>query len=155
MRGEADLFQVVLTGHASSRLTNFLDGGQEQADEDGDDRNHDEQLDQRERTANGARHRRTLQVLGLVSGVIDYEIVAQRKRILAKSSNFFHDSHFPTLRGFALDLSSAIFGHSSATSGEFGGLSTSLFTSCSTMLGWDQQCGQKPSGMPCRPTIKR
>src|SRR5262249_55156210 len=42
-------FKVVGTLHAGRRLADLLDGGQEQADEDGDDGDHHQQLDQRKR----------------------------------------------------------------------------------------------------------
>jgi hypothetical protein len=48
MQGEADLLQVVAALHAVGRLAHLLDRRQQQADEDGDDRYHDQQLDQRE-----------------------------------------------------------------------------------------------------------
>src|SRR5262249_46944760 len=46
---QADLLEVVRTRHPCRRFTYFLDGGQEQADEDGNDGNHHHQFDQRER----------------------------------------------------------------------------------------------------------
>ena len=46
--GQADLLQVVLALHAGGGLADLLDGGQEQADQDRDDRDHHQQLDQRE-----------------------------------------------------------------------------------------------------------
>ena len=46
--GEAELFEVVLTPQAGGGLADFLDGRQQQTDEDGDDRYHHQQLDQRE-----------------------------------------------------------------------------------------------------------
>src|SRR5262249_19134168 len=48
---QADLFEVVLAAHAGGGLADLLDGGQEQADEDGGNRNHRQQLDQREGVA--------------------------------------------------------------------------------------------------------
>ena len=47
--GQADLPQVVHALGAGGGLAHLLDGGQEQADEDGDDGDHHQQLDQRER----------------------------------------------------------------------------------------------------------
>src|SRR5262249_52713106 len=47
---QGDLLDVVLAGGAVGALTHLLDGGDEQADEDGDDGNHHQQLDQREAT---------------------------------------------------------------------------------------------------------
>ena len=40
--------QIVLATHAVGCLADFLHRGQQQADEHGDDRNHHQQLDQRE-----------------------------------------------------------------------------------------------------------
>src|SRR2546421_30440 len=51
VEGQADLLQVVLALGAGGRLAHLLDGGQEQADEDGDDGDHHQQLDQREPAA--------------------------------------------------------------------------------------------------------
>jgi len=48
VQGEAGLLEVVGALHARCGLAHFLDGGQQQADEDGDDRDDDEQLDERE-----------------------------------------------------------------------------------------------------------
>src|SRR5262249_36159960 len=50
LAGQADLLEVVGALGAGGSLADLLDGGQEQADEDRDDRNHHQQLDQRERT---------------------------------------------------------------------------------------------------------
>src|SRR5205823_1066423 len=47
VQGEANLLEVVLALNASGGLAHFLHGGHQQADQDGDDGNHDEQLDQR------------------------------------------------------------------------------------------------------------
>jgi hypothetical protein len=44
--GQADLLEVVGALHAVGRLAHLLHGGQEQADQDGDDGNHHQQLDQ-------------------------------------------------------------------------------------------------------------
>jgi len=49
--GQAELLEVVGALHACGGLSDLLDGGQQQADEDGDDGDHHQQLDQRERTA--------------------------------------------------------------------------------------------------------
>src|SRR5262249_21718870 len=51
VQGKADLLQVVLTLHSGGGLADLLHGGQQQADEDGDDGDHHQQLDQREGTA--------------------------------------------------------------------------------------------------------
>ena len=48
MHGQADLLEVVGAADACGRLADLLDGGQQQADEDGDDGDHHQQLDQRE-----------------------------------------------------------------------------------------------------------
>ena len=48
VNGHGDLAQVVAALGAGGRLPHLLDGGQEQADEDGDDGDDDQQLDQRE-----------------------------------------------------------------------------------------------------------
>ncbi len=47
---ESDLFEVVLALGAGGGLAHFLDGGQEQADQDGDDGDYHQQLNQRETT---------------------------------------------------------------------------------------------------------
>src|SRR5262249_42875230 len=57
--GEGELLEVVGAAYAAGRLAHFLDGGDEQADEDGDDGDHHQQLDQRERSrppANATRN---------------------------------------------------------------------------------------------------
>jgi hypothetical protein len=59
--GQADLFQVVLAAHPGGRLADLLDGGQEQADQDGDDGDHHQQLDERERRT-GTGHEARLRV---------------------------------------------------------------------------------------------
>src|SRR5207253_7295852 len=51
VEGEADLLEVVRTLGACGGLTDLLDGRDEQADENGDDGDHHQQLDQRERAA--------------------------------------------------------------------------------------------------------
>jgi len=62
---QADLFEVVGAAHAGGGLADLLDGGEEEADQDGDDRYHLQQLDQREGAARraderaGERHRST------------------------------------------------------------------------------------------------
>jgi hypothetical protein len=48
VQGQADLPQVVLALGALGGGADLLDGGQEQADQDGDDGDHDEQFHQRE-----------------------------------------------------------------------------------------------------------
>jgi hypothetical protein len=45
---EADLLDVVGALRAPRRLPRRLDGGQQQGDQDNDDRDHHQQLDQRE-----------------------------------------------------------------------------------------------------------
>jgi hypothetical protein len=49
--GQADLLEVVRAGGAGGGVADFLHGGQQEADEHGDDGNHDEEFDQRERAA--------------------------------------------------------------------------------------------------------
>src|SRR5262249_37666027 len=44
VQGQADLVQIVLTGHLVGGLADPLDGGDQQPDQDGDDGDHDEQL---------------------------------------------------------------------------------------------------------------
>jgi len=46
--GQPELLQVVRAGGAGGGLADLLDGGEEQPDQDGDDRDHHQQLDQRE-----------------------------------------------------------------------------------------------------------
>jgi hypothetical protein len=53
--GEGDLLEVVRAGAAGGGLADLLDGRQEQADQDGDDRNHHQQLDQGEGAAGHSR----------------------------------------------------------------------------------------------------
>src|SRR5262245_40463996 len=48
--GQRHLVEVILALRPLGGLANLLDGGEEQADQDGDDRNDDKQLDQREPT---------------------------------------------------------------------------------------------------------
>jgi hypothetical protein len=55
---QADLVQVVLALEACGGLADLLDGGQEHADQDRDDRDDHQQLDQGEGTA--VTHGRTL-----------------------------------------------------------------------------------------------
>jgi hypothetical protein len=50
VQAQADLLAVVLALNAGGRFADLLDGGDEQADEDGDDRDHHQQLNQREAT---------------------------------------------------------------------------------------------------------
>ena len=47
--GEADLLEVVTALDAGGSRADLLDGEEQQADEDGDDGDHHQQLDQRER----------------------------------------------------------------------------------------------------------
>src|SRR5262249_48505124 len=53
--GQADLLEVVLALHACGGLADLLHGGQQQADQDGEDGDDDEQLDQREGTPAAGR----------------------------------------------------------------------------------------------------
>src|SRR5205807_4940018 len=50
VEGQPDLLKVVLATHAGGRLADLLHGGQQQADQNGDDGDHHQQLDQREGT---------------------------------------------------------------------------------------------------------
>jgi hypothetical protein len=62
--GQGELLEVVLGLRPQGRLAHFLHGGQEQADEHGDDGDHHQQLDQREATPAGSSsvqvHKRVL-----------------------------------------------------------------------------------------------
>ena len=51
VQGDPDLLQVVLALRPGRGVPHLLDGGQEQPDQDGDDRDHDEKFDQREPAA--------------------------------------------------------------------------------------------------------
>src|SRR5262249_40776001 len=62
--GQADLFEVVLALSAVGGFPDLLHGGHEQADQDGDDGDHDEELNQRECPAN----LRGAHALGLLTG---------------------------------------------------------------------------------------
>src|SRR5262249_45823785 len=53
---QAELLEVVGALDARGGLAHLLDGGEQQADEDGDDRDDDEQLDQRERDPPAGRN---------------------------------------------------------------------------------------------------
>jgi hypothetical protein len=53
---QADLFEVVGALHSRCRLADLLHGGQQQANEDGDDGDDDEKLDQREGAPDGPAH---------------------------------------------------------------------------------------------------
>ena len=48
MQGQAELLEIIPALKSPRRLADFLNGGQEQADQDGDDRNNDHQLQQGE-----------------------------------------------------------------------------------------------------------
>ena len=50
---QADLLEVVRALDARRRLADLLHGRQQEADQDGDDGNHHQQLDERERTRTG------------------------------------------------------------------------------------------------------
>ena len=56
MKRQAELLHVVLTLHAGGGLADLLDGGQQQADQDGDDGDHHQQLDEGEAVSSGLRH---------------------------------------------------------------------------------------------------
>ena len=49
VQGEPELFQIALALHSRRCLSDFLDGGQQEADQDCDDGDHHQQLDERER----------------------------------------------------------------------------------------------------------
>ena len=51
MQGQADLLQIVAALHAVRGFPDLLDGRQQQADQDGDDRDHHQQLNEREPAA--------------------------------------------------------------------------------------------------------
>jgi hypothetical protein len=53
--GEAKLPEVVAARGASGRFAGLLHGGEQQRDEDANDGDDDEQFDERERAAGGAR----------------------------------------------------------------------------------------------------
>src|SRR5262249_19385280 len=55
VEGESDLPQIVLAGDPIGALADFLHGGQQKPHQDADDRDHDQQLDQRERGAAGGQ----------------------------------------------------------------------------------------------------
>jgi hypothetical protein len=46
--GQAKLFELVLTLHASGGLANLLHGWEKQSDQDGNDRDNDKEFNQRE-----------------------------------------------------------------------------------------------------------
>jgi len=48
MEGEALLPEIVLTLHPAGALAGALDGGQEESDQRGDDRDHHQQFNERE-----------------------------------------------------------------------------------------------------------
>ena len=52
------MFQIVGTRHAGGGLADLLDGGQQQADQDGDDRNHHQEFNEGEPLAVGLLHGR-------------------------------------------------------------------------------------------------
>src|SRR5262249_12074145 len=51
VQGDADLLEVVLALGAGGGFADLLDGGQQQADQDGDDGDHDQQFDEGEGSA--------------------------------------------------------------------------------------------------------
>jgi hypothetical protein len=51
---QPELLQVVLALRPARGLAGLLHGGKQQRDQDRDDRDHDEQFDQRERTRSGS-----------------------------------------------------------------------------------------------------
>jgi hypothetical protein len=60
VEGEADLLQVVDAPGPPRRLARRLDGGQQQGDQDGDDRDDHQQLDQREAPVVASRSHRLI-----------------------------------------------------------------------------------------------
>ena len=66
---EADLLEVVRAAHTSGRLTDLLDGGQQQTNQDRDDGDHHQEFDQREPDAGspstGTSHVRTSSMVQL------------------------------------------------------------------------------------------
>src|SRR5262249_13844872 len=58
VKRQADLLQVVAALGPGGRFADLLDGGEEQSDQDRDDRDHHQQLDERETSTSGrqARH---------------------------------------------------------------------------------------------------
>jgi hypothetical protein len=67
VKRDSDLFEVVAALGATGGLTRRLDGRQEQGDQNGDDGNHDEQLNQREATPSLRAHRTVLSCARSVS----------------------------------------------------------------------------------------
>src|SRR5262245_56775567 len=49
VKRQADLFEIVLALHSGGRLADLLDRRQQKPDQDGNDCDHDEEFDQRER----------------------------------------------------------------------------------------------------------
>ena len=47
--GQANLLEIVLALHSRGRFADLLNGGQQEADQDRDDRDHHQQFDERER----------------------------------------------------------------------------------------------------------
>ena len=64
---EADLLQVVLALGPGGGLADLLHGGQQQADQDGDDRDDHQQLDERERGTDAGLHHTLLLLDGTES----------------------------------------------------------------------------------------
>jgi hypothetical protein len=64
VQGEVDLLEIVETAKASGGLADLLDGGQEQANENGNDGYHHQQLDQRETCATKQTHANSRQEKG-------------------------------------------------------------------------------------------
>jgi hypothetical protein len=48
VQGQADLPQVIFAGYTIGRLSHFLNCGEQEANQQGDDRDHDQQFDQGE-----------------------------------------------------------------------------------------------------------
>ena len=55
MQPQAELLEIVAAPGPAGRFANFLHRGQQQADQDGNDRDHHQQFDQREAAFAGRR----------------------------------------------------------------------------------------------------
>jgi hypothetical protein len=74
--GECDLFKVIATLSSASRFASLLHGWQQECNEDGDDRNHDEQFDECEGVTSWCRHVRGL--TEVISGKVRAVICSSR-----------------------------------------------------------------------------
>src|SRR5262249_9069564 len=94
VQGQAELLEVVLAADAGGRLSDLLHRGQQDAQQDGDDGDHHQQLDQRETLAveRGTLHRK------LLSGQEKSILEGTRRRRgtrLTSSSNRTGPARFP------------------------------------------------------------